>query len=216
VLDRLGVSLIETQGCCGALRFHLDYQARGLDDMRRAIDAWWPYVEQGVEGFAMTASGCGATVREYGHHLKDDPAYAAKAARVSTMTRDLTEVVAAESTSLVSLLAGKRMPRVAFHPPCTLQHWQKLRGLAEDLLRGLGYELTTVADAHLCCGSAGTYALTQPELSERLKHNKIAALQAEDPELILTANVGCETHLATIAGVPVKHWIVDLDERLRS
>ena len=216
VLDRLGVSLIETQGCCGALRFHLDYQARGLDDMRRAIDAWWPYVEQGVEGFAMTASGCGATVREYGHHLKDDPAYAAKAARVSTMTRDLTEVVAAESTSLVSLLAGKRMPRVAFHPPCTLQHWQKLRGLAEDLLRGLGYELTTVADAHLCCGSAGTYALTQPELSERLKHNKIAALQAEDPELILTANMGCETHLATIAGVPVKHWIVDLDERLRS
>jgi glycolate oxidase iron-sulfur subunit len=215
VLDRLGISLIESKGCCGALRFHLDYQARGLDDMRRVIDAWWPYVEQGVEGFAMTATGCGATVREYGHHLKDDPAYAAKAERVSTMTRDVTEVVAAESTSLVPLLAGKRMPRVAFHPPCTLQHWQKLRGLAEDLLRGLGYELTTVADAHLCCGSAGTYALTQPELSERLKHNKIAALEAGSPELILTANVGCETHLATLAGVPVRHWIVDLDQRLR-
>ena len=182
--------------------------------MRRVIDTWWPYVEQGVEGFAMTATGCGSTVREYGHHLQDDPAYAAKAERVSAMTRDLTEVVAAERARLVPLLPGKRMPRVAFHPPCTLQHWQKLRGLAEDLLRGFGYELTSVADAHLCCGSAGTYAITQPELSEQLKRNKIAALEAEQPELILTANMGCETHLATVAGVPVRHWIVDLDERL--
>ena len=216
VLDRIGISLIDSKGCCGALRFHLDHQADGLDDMRRVIDTWWPHVEQGVEGFAMTATGCGSTVREYGHHLQHDPAYAAKAERVSAITRDLTEVVAAERAHLLPLLAGKKMPRVAFHPPCTLQHWQKLRGLAEGLLRDFGYELTSVADAHLCCGSAGTYAITQPELSEQLKRNKIAALEAEKPELILTANMGCETHLATAAGVPVKHWIVDLDERLRS
>jgi glycolate oxidase iron-sulfur subunit len=216
VLDRLGISLIETKGCCGALRFHLDYQAGGLDDMRRIIDAWWPYVEQGVEGFVMTATGCGATVREYGHHLKDDPAYAEKAARISSMTRDLTEVIAEERERLAPLLAGAGMPRVAFHPPCTLQHWQKLRALAEDLLRGFGYELTGVADPHLCCGSAGTYAITQPVLSEQLKRNKVTALQAENPDLILTANMGCETHLATAAGVPVKHWIVDLEGRLKT
>jgi glycolate oxidase iron-sulfur subunit len=216
VLDHLGISLIDTKGCCGALCFHLDYQAEGLADMRRVIDTWWPLIEQGVEGFAMTATGCGATVREYGHHLKDDSRYAAKAERVSAMTRDLTEVIAAERERLLPMLAGKRMPRVAFHPPCTLQHWQKLRGLAEDLLRDLGYELIPVADAHLCCGSAGTYAITQPDLSEQLKRNKVSALEAEKPELILTANMGCETHLATIAGVPVRHWIVDLDERLAS
>jgi glycolate oxidase iron-sulfur subunit len=214
VLDRLGISLMETGGCCGALRFHLDYQSDGLDDMRRIVDAWWPYVEQGVEGFAMTATGCGATVREYGHHLKHDPAYAAKVERISAMTRDLSEIIAAERARLLPLLAGKRMPRIAFHPPCTLQHWQKLRTLAEDLLRGFGYELTAVPDAHLCCGSAGTYAITQPLLSEQLKRNKIAALESEQPELILTANMGCETHLATAARIPVKHWIADLDERL--
>jgi glycolate oxidase iron-sulfur subunit len=214
VLDRIGISLVDSPGCCGALRFHLDYQAAGLDDMRRMIDTWWPYVEQGVEGFAMTATGCGATVREYGHHLQHDPAYAAKAERIGAMTRDLTEVIAAERSRLQPLLEGKKLPRVAFHPPCTLQHWQNLRALAEDLLRGLGYELTPVADAHLCCGSAGTYAITQPELSQQLKRNKVAALEAERPELILTANMGCETHLATLASVPVKHWIVDLDERL--
>ncbi|MBL8539751.1 MAG: glycolate oxidase subunit GlcF [Betaproteobacteria bacterium] len=214
VLDRVGISLIDSKGCCGALRFHLDYQEDGLSDMRRIIDTWWPHVEQGVEGFAMTATGCGSTVREYGHHLQHDRAYAEKAERISTLTQDLTEVIAGERALIRSLLKGKKMPRVAFHPPCTLQHWQKLRGLAEDLLRSFGYELTPIADAHLCCGSAGTYAITQPELSEQLKRNKVAALEAERPELILTANMGCETHLATIAGVPVKHWIVDLDERL--
>jgi glycolate oxidase iron-sulfur subunit len=178
------------------------------------IDVWWPHVEQGVECFVMTATGCGSTVREYGHHLKNDPAYAAKAERISSMTCDLTEVIAAEQERIRSLLKGERMPRIAFHPPCTLQHWQKLRALSENLLRGLGYDLTAVSDAHLCCGSAGTYAITQPELSEQLKRNKITALEAGDPELILTANMGCQTHLATESRVPVKHWIVDLEERL--
>jgi len=216
VLDRLGISLVEAPGagCCGAVRFHLNDHAAGLADMRRMIDAWWPLVEQGVEGFVMTASGCGATVREYGYHLKNDPAYAEKAERISAMTRDLTEVLEAEAGALRALLGDRRLPRIAFHPPCSLQHWQKLRGTGEALLAQLGYDLASVPDAHLCCGSAGTYSLFQPEYSEQLKKNKLAALQSNDPQLVLTANVGCETHLATAAGVPVKHWIVDLDERL--
>jgi glycolate oxidase iron-sulfur subunit len=216
VLDRVGISLIEAPGagCCGAVRFHLNDQDAGRDDMRRLIDAWWPLVESGVEGFVMTASGCGATVREYGHHLADDPAYAAKAARIAAMTRDLIEVLAAEAPALRQALGDRKLPRVAFHPPCSLQHWQKLGGAGESLLATLGYDLALVPDAHLCCGSAGTYSLFQPEYAEQLKRNKVAALQSNDAELVLTANVGCETHLATAAGVPVKHWVVDLDQRL--
>jgi glycolate oxidase iron-sulfur subunit len=216
VLDRLGISLVEAPGvgCCGALRFHLNYQARGLDDMRRVIDAWWPYVEEGVEAFAMTATGCGATVREYGDHLQHDSRYAEKARRVSEMTRDLAEVVAGELDRLTPLLPRPTLRKVAFHPPCSMQHWQKLRGVAEKILSRLGYELTHVPDAHSCCGSAGTYALTQPELAGKLKQAKLAALQSGTPELILTANVGCQTHLAGEAKVPVKHWIVELDDRL--
>ena len=218
VLDRLGISLIEAPGvgCCGAVRFHLNYQAWGLDDMRRVIDAWWPYVGNGVEAFAMTATGCGATVREYGHYLQHDPQYAEKARRVSELTKDLAEVVAGELDRVAPLLPPPTRRSVAFHPPCSMQHWQKLRGVAEKLLSRLGYELTYVPDAHSCCGSAGTYALTQPELAGKLRQAKLAALQSGTPELILTANVGCQTHLAAEAKVPVKHWIVELDERLAS
>jgi glycolate oxidase iron-sulfur subunit len=216
VLDRLGISLVEATGagCCGGVRFHLDYQAEGRDDMRRVIDAWWPHVERGVEAFAMTATGCGAIVREYGHHLRHDPGYAAKARRIVEMTKDLSEILAAETAALERLAPVGPLPKIAFHPPCSMQHWQKLGGVAEGVLARLGYRFAPVPDAHLCCGSAGTYSLTQPELSAQLKRNKLAALQSGLPELILTANVGCQTHLATGAAVPVRHWIVDLDERL--
>jgi glycolate oxidase iron-sulfur subunit len=212
VLDRLGIALVEAPGagCCGALRFHLNYQAEGLDDMRRAIDAWWPLVEGGAEAIVMTATGCGATVREYGHHLAHDPVYAQKARRVAALTKDLAQVIAAEAGRLPAAARA----RVAFHAPCTLQHWQPLAGVTEGVLARLGYELAPVPDAHLCCGAAGTYALFQPELSERLKKNKATALQSGLPEAVLTANVGCQTHLATAASVPVRHWIVDLDARL--
>ena len=215
VLDRLGISLVEAPraGCCGAVRFHLDYQAEGLDDMRRAIDAWWPYVESGAEAFAMTATGCGATVREYGHHLRHDPRYAAKAKRIGAMTRDLAEILAGESAALERLAPRAKPPKVAFHAPCTMQHWQGLAGVAEGVLARLGYELTAIPEAHLCCGSAGTYSLTQPALAGQLKAAKLAALESGKPDLILTANVGCQTHLAGGAGVPVKHWIVELDGR---
>jgi glycolate oxidase iron-sulfur subunit len=215
VLDRVGISLIEARGagCCGALRFHVGYQHQGLADMRALIDAWWPHVEAGVEALVMTASGCGAVVREYGHFLRDDPQYAQKAAKIGAMTRDISEVIAAELEHLIPLL-GKKGGRIAFHPPCTLQHGQSLHGVTQDLLARSGFELAPVPDAHLCCGSAGTYSLLQPELSLQLRGNKIAALTSGDPERIVTANIGCQAHLAAGTGLPVSHWITALEARL--
>jgi glycolate oxidase iron-sulfur subunit len=215
VLDRIGISLIEAPGagCCGALRFHLNYQERGLDDMRALIDAWWPRVEAGAEAIVMTASGCGATVKEYAHHLRHDPRYAEKAAKISAMTRDICEVVEAEFGRIEPLL-GRKGGRIAFHPPCSLQHGQNIKGVTERLLVRAGFELTPVPDAHLCCGSAGTYSILQPELAERLKVNKLAALASGEPAQITTANIGCLAHLQSGTGLPVRHWIVALEERL--
>jgi len=215
VLDRVGISLIEAAGagCCGALRFHLDYQRGGLDDARALVDAWWPHVEKGVEAIVITASGCGVQVKEYGHLLAHDPHYAEKAARISAMTRDVAEVLAAEFDRLEPLLK-KTGGRVAFHPPCSLQHGQNIKGVTERLLARAGFELTPVPDAHLCCGSAGTYSILQPELSQRLKRNKLAALASGDPRTVATSNIGCQVHLAGASAVPVTHWVTLLEERL--
>lgn len=226
VLDRLGIEMVELEsaGCCGALRYHLDAQQQALDDMRRVIDACWPYIEGihsgGVEAIVMTASGCGLQVRAYSELLKHDPAYADKAARISALTLDLSEVLAAEREGLMELLqlpakdsAGERR-RVAFHSPCTLQHGQKIRGVVESLLAAAGYVLTPVVDAHLCCGSAGTYSITQPELSKRLRDNKLAALSEGSPDVFVTANIGCQTHLQSGSAIPVRHWIELIDERI--
>jgi glycolate oxidase iron-sulfur subunit len=215
VLDRIGISLFETTGagCCGALRFHVGFQEAGLADMRALIDAWWPHVDAGAEAIVMTASGCGAVVKEYGHLLRNDPAYAGKAARISAMTKDISEVLDGEIDRIVPLLA-KKGGRIAFHPPCSLQHGQNIKGVTERLLVRAGFELTPVPDAHLCCGSAGTYSILQPELAERLKTNKLAALASGAPELIATANIGCLAHLQAGTALPVKHWIVALEERL--
>ena len=211
VLDRLGISLSVTSaaGCCGALSQHLSAEQEALDFMRRNIDAWWPYIEQGIEAIVMTASGCGVMVKDYGALLKHDPAYAAKAAKVSAVTRDLGEVLATEDLAALRVSGNKR--RVAFHAPCTLQHGQKLPGMVESILTTLGFELTEVRDSHLCCGSAGSYSLLQPELSQRLRDNKLEALQSGRPELIASANVGCQLHLATASQIPVMHWIELLD-----
>jgi glycolate oxidase iron-sulfur subunit len=220
VLDRLGISLIEVAGagCCGALRFHLNAQKDGLDDMRALIDAWWPQAEAGVEAIVMTASGCGATVREYGHLLAGDPAYAAKAAKIGAMTRDLSEIVAAELGALKQMLekapTNRATSRLAYHPPCSLQHGQQVKGVAETILAAAGFTLTPVGDAHLCCGSAGTYSILQPELAGRLKANKLAALHSGSPQAIASANIGCLTHLQGGTGLPVRHWIEFLDQRL--
>ncbi|MCL4801114.1 MAG: glycolate oxidase subunit GlcF [Burkholderiales bacterium] len=223
VLDRAGISLVEAPGagCCGGVRFHLNAQSAGLDDMRALIDAWWPHIESGAEAIVMTASGCGATVREYGHLLAHDPRYAAKAERVSALTRDLCEVVDAELERLVPAAAGTggqatrdAAVRVAVHTPCTLQHGQRLGGVVERILARAGFELAPVPDAHLCCGSAGTYSILQPELSGQLKAGKLQALQSGMPALVATANIGCLAHLAEDAQVPVRHWVVALEERL--
>jgi len=213
VLDRVGISLVEATGagCCGALRFHLNYQEAGRDDMRALIDAWWPLVERGeVEAIVMTASGCGVTVKEYAHLLGQDPRYREKAARISALTRDLAEVIPPEA-----LPEGVGAGRVAFHSPCTLQHGQQIRGAAEARLTRVGLELTPVRDAHLCCGSAGTYSLLQPAIAGELRSRKLAALSEAQPEQIATANIGCLTHLQGAASVPVRHWIEILDEALR-
>ncbi|MCC6609787.1 MAG: glycolate oxidase subunit GlcF [Burkholderiales bacterium] len=220
VLDRVGISLVEAPGagCCGAVRFHLNAQEAGLDDMRALIDAWWPHVEAGVEAIVMTASGCGATVREYGHLLAHDPRYAAKARRVSELTRDLCEVIGPEVERLAPALRDAERagaaPRVAVHTPCTLQHAQKLAGAVDRILARAGFELAPVPEAHLCCGSAGTYSILQGTLAAQLKANKLTALQSGMPGLVVTANIGCLAHLAGEAQVPVRHWIAALEERL--
>jgi len=219
VLDRIGVSLVRAagSGCCGALSQHLaaGNEARGY--MRANIDAWWPHVERGAEAIVATASACGLQVKAYGELLRDDPAYAQRAQRIGSLARDPVEIVAAEWKRLERLLAIDRgTQRVAWHTPCTLQHGLRLGGRVEEILVALGLELTPVADAHLCCGSAGTYSLFQPALSEQLRANKLAALEAGKPDLIATANIGCLVHLAAGTQHPVRHWIEVLESRLRS
>jgi glycolate oxidase iron-sulfur subunit len=213
VLDAVGIEVIRPGGgCCGAVSEHLAAgdEARGF--MRRNIDAWWPYIApesaEPAEAVIVTASGCGAMVKDYGHHLKDDPDYAAKAARVSALARDPSELLTADDlASLPSPFAHGMPKRIAFHPPCTLQHGQGLMGRVEALLRGAGFELLAVRDAHSCCGSAGTYSILQSGLSNQLRERKLDALQQGGPALIATANVGCQTHLAAAADVAVMHWL---------
>ena len=220
VLDRIGVSLIKENraGCCGAVSYHLNAQADGLGYMRRNIDAWWPHVESGVEAIVMTASGCGTTVKEYSHMLARDVHYAEKAKRISALTKDISEIITSEVEQIQKLLptASAQKQKIAYHPPCSLQHAQKLNGIVEPLLQRMGFELTYVPDTHLCCGSAGTYSLLQPELSQRLLKNKVNALQSGAPTLVATANIGCQSHIQSAMNVPVKHWIELLDERLSS
>ena len=218
VLGAADIAAIEvpSAGCCGALRFHLSAQDDARDDMRRLIDAWWPQIESGAEAIVITASGCGAHVKDYGRLLRDDPHYADKAARVAALARDLSEVVEAETGRLADALAREKRAfvRIAFQSPCTLQHGQRITGVVELLLKAAGYELTPVADAHLCCGSAGTYSILQPELSRQLRERKLAALTSGNPDVIATANIGCQTHLAAGTATPVRHWIELLAERL--
>jgi glycolate oxidase iron-sulfur subunit len=212
LFDRLGISLISAPeaGCCGALSTHLSARDEGLDYMRRNIDAWWPYIETGAEAVLVTASGCGVMVKDYGDALRDDPRYADKARRVAELARDPCEVLTA--ADLIRLGIKGRGRRIAFQSPCSLQHGQRQGGRVEALLRAVGFELTPVADGHLCCGSAGSYSVLQPEMSEALRGNKLAALRAGAPEVIATANVGCQMHLDTAGDVPVRHWLEVLVE----
>ena len=217
VLDRIGISLVRVSGggCCGALPYHLSEQQRAVEIVKRNIDAWWPHIDRGAEAIVVTASGCGVMVKDYGHLLRLDADYSAKAKRISELTRDTVEVIASEWARIAPKVAmdlGSR--KVAFHSPCTLQHGMKLKGRVEEILHALGLELTTVADAHLCCGSAGTYSILQPDLSRALRTRKLAALESGQPEVIASANIGCIMHLSDGASVKVRHWIELLDSRM--
>jgi len=210
VLDRLGISVqpVSAAACCGAVDYHLGAQAAGLERARRNIDAWWPHLQQGAEAIIQTASGCGAFIKEYQQLLAHDPAYRDKARQVSALARDLVEVLHNEPVEQLGVHSEQRL---AFHCPCTLQHAQKLGGAVESLLQRLGFNLTAVPDSHLCCGSAGTYSLTQPELARQLRDDKLRALESGRPDLIVTANIGCQTHLDGAGRTPVRHWIEVLD-----
>ena len=240
IFDRLGIRLVEAPqaGCCGALPHHLAAEDEALAMVRRNIDAWWPLIESGAEAILVTASGCGTMVKDYGTLLAQDPAYADKAARIAALARDPGEVLAVELArpEAATLLAAARArilaqggvegqpgpsaltsgQRIAFHSPCSLQHGQKLPGLVEGILIKLGFELTPVADGHLCCGSAGSYSLLQPELSRRLRDNKLASLSAGGATCIATANVGCQVHLEAGSSIPVRHWLELVEEALSS
>jgi len=224
VLDAAGIQTVvaDEAGCCGAIRTHLNDAEGGRDDMRRNIDAWWPLISggpgalAGIEAIVMNASGCGVTVKDYGHALARDPAYADKAERISALTRDLSELL----PDLVPLLKTKvrlrKLPtQLAFHPPCTLQHGQQLRGGVETHLNALGFDVHVAPnESHLCCGSAGTYSVLQPELAQRLRDRKLANLAPLDAQAIVSANIGCIQHLQTGTSTPVRHWIEVLDEAL--
>lgn len=213
VLDKLGISLLTAPeaGCCGAVSYHLSAHEEGLAFMRRNIDAWWPEIEAGAEAIVISASGCGAMVKEYGEKLSKDSQYAAKAKRVSELAKDIGEILVKEDLTQLQLQNQGR--KTAVHCPCSLQHGQQLGGLVEQILQQAGIELTRTKDGHLCCGSAGTYSIQQPEMSQKLLSNKLEALTIENPEQIVTANVGCQLHLGSKSEVPVKHWIELLDPR---
>jgi glycolate oxidase iron-sulfur subunit len=216
VLDAVGVQSIIApgSGCCGAIRQHLDDTEGALNNFRRNIDAWWPFVESAqVEAILSNASGCGAMVMDYAHLLRSDPAYADKARRIVELTRDVSEFLP-EAIAAAGISAAPRPQRISFHPPCTLQHALKIRGKVETLLGNLGAVLVPVRDSHLCCGSAGTYSLLQTELSQDLRARKLAALHEKSPDLILSANIGCIAHLQGGTGTPVRHWIEWVDETL--
>ncbi len=220
VLDAAGIQTLvaEEAGCCGALKTHLNDQSGGQADIRRNIDAWWPLVSAGaVEAIVMNASGCGAMVKDYGHALAADPAYADKASRIAELTRDLSELLPDIVTALKPNFKAGHVgtTRLAFHPPCTLQHAQQLRGGVELGLRELGFDVAVALnESHLCCGSAGTYSVLQPKLAHQLRDRKLVNLAELKPDAIVSANIGCISHLQSGTPTPVKHWVEALDEAL--
>ncbi len=215
ILDRLGISLIHSpgSGCCGALSHHNSAADEALSFARKNIDAWWPHIQDGSEAIVISASGCGLFVQEYGELLKHDPAYAEKAKSVSQLAVDVSELFT--DNHIARLRRGiDTGQRIAFHSPCTLQHGLKLDGVVERILKELGFNLTEVADKHLCCGSAGTYSLLQPTLSGKLREQKVTALEAGHPDVIATGNVGCQLHLAAATELQIRHWVEIVDAAL--
>ncbi len=217
VLDAVGVGtrFVAGSGCCGAINFHLDAQEAARDQMRANVDAWLPLLESGqAEAVVVNATGCGGLIKEYAHHLQHDPAYAERARRLMPYVKDIAEFLVPLAADVRARM--QRAPgRTAFHPPCTLQHWMGLRSLTERLLGELGFDLQAFDETHLCCGSAGTYSITQPKLSKGLRDRKLQAIQATLPDTIVSANIGCICHLQSGTDTPVRHWIEAVDEAVR-
>ena len=220
VFDAAGIQCVVASkaGCCGAVKFHLNDQDGGIAEMRANIDAWWPHIQAGAEGIVINASGCGVTVKDYGHILRDDPAYATRAARVSELSKDVSEWLPELTAKLKGKVAGSAS-KIAFHPPCSMQHGMQLRGGVEKYMGELGFNVkTTGCEAHLCCGSAGTYSVLNPKISYALRDRKLGNLAttfgADAPDEIVSANIGCITHLQSGTSTPVRHWIEVLDQAL--
>jgi glycolate oxidase iron-sulfur subunit len=218
VLDRAGIETVQVSGagCCGAVRSHLGDHEGGLANMRRNIDAWFPTVAAGTaEAIITSASACSLAIKEYGHALSGDVEYADKAAQISALARDLSEMLPELLPALKDNVRVQGLERLAFHPPCTLQHGQQLRGGIESHLRALGFDVAVAgSESHLCCGSAGTYSILQPDLATQLRDRKLGHLAMLDPQCIVSANMGCIQHLQSGTATPVKHWIEVLDEAL--
>ncbi|HIQ07422.1 MAG TPA: glycolate oxidase subunit GlcF [Thiotrichaceae bacterium] len=207
VLDKMEISLyrIKKVSCCGAVKLHLSEEEAAIQQMRNNIDLWWRFITDGVEAIITTASGCGITLKEYAYHLKDDTRYARKAVLISKLSKDIAEVINNETIPISS-----QPLKLAWHPPCTLQHAQGITGVVEGILEKAGHQLVPVANSHLCCGSAGTYSILQPDIANQLRENKLEALTADSPDMIVTANIGCQTHLEQKSDIPINHWIKTL------
>ncbi|MBC3875502.1 glycolate oxidase subunit GlcF [Undibacterium flavidum] len=220
VLDRLQIQTVRPQqaGCCGAVRLHLSDTDGAIVAAKNNIDAWWPLVNEAldtrVEHIVMTAAGCGVTVKDYGHLLAHDSAYAEKAKKISALTCDLSELLTDSVPELIALVGGEITEKLVWHAPCSLQHGQQVRGKVESILQSLGVAVQTCADSHLCCGSAGTYSILQSDLARQLRDNKIRALEASGADVIVSANMACQQHLQTGTKMPVLHWIEVLDQAL--
>lgn len=218
VLDAAGIQVVYAagSGCCGALRTHLSDSQGGLNDMRRNIEAWTPTLLSGeIEAIVSSASACALAIKEYGSALAHDPAYADRARRISALARDLSELLPAMAPALKDRLHAAPQPRAAFHAPCTLQHGQRLRGIVETQLRAWGFELTAACDeSHLCCGSAGAYSILQPQIATQLRDRKLRNIGKLEPQILLSANIGCIQHLQSGTSMQVLHWIELLDRAL--
>jgi glycolate oxidase iron-sulfur subunit len=197
--------------CCGAISHHLNAETDALSIMKQNIDTWWPFIETGCSAIVSNASGCGITLKEYGNYLRHDVHYAEKAARVSALCRDISELL---DDDIIEQIRLPTRLSVAYHAPCTLQHGLQLKDHLAQLLTRLGFELHAVPDEHLCCGSAGTYSILNSRIARKLRRNKLRNLCRKDPQYILTANIGCQHHLQSGTHVPVKHWVEVLAQQI--
>jgi glycolate oxidase iron-sulfur subunit len=206
-MNRKGIEVVVTQGeaCCGSLTHHMGKEADALARARRMVDAW---SAAKVDRVIITASGCGTTVKDYGHMLRLDPAYADKAAAVSAMTRDITEFLTEIGLPEVS---APRPLRVAYHSACSMQHGQKIKMEPRRLLEQAGFTVTDIPEGHLCCGSAGTYNILQPEIATRLRDRKVANIRSVAPDIIATGNIGCITQIGQASDIPILHTVELLD-----